>query len=851
MTEPHVAPELAGEYAANLVEPSERARIEAHVDQCASCRELLSAIARAMFSTTGSSFSADKAPGPDTVLPRGTKVGHFSLEQPLGAGGMGLVYLAYDSRLDRHVALKCVRERRGDVQQLLSEARIMAQLAHPNVVPVYDVIEADGQTFIAMELVVGRTLRQWLDSAPRTWEQIVDLFLEAGAGLSAAHQAGIVHGDVKPGNVLVGKDERVRVTDFGLASVGGTGEGGVVRGTEAYLAPEQRKGATCDAKSDQYAFAVSLNEALTGSMPGQAPRKRSSAPASVRRVVERALSTNPADRFPSMRELLAALRSARAARWRWVVAAVALTSTFALLAFGAGGQRATAAQCEASALSTPWTATARDAARAAFDRTKLSYAAETFSRVDANLAAWQRAFDEARSKACAVSFFSRGPSPTLPRQLACLEENVLDARALVAQLNDADVGVVLHASAASQQLRSPLECTAVSPEVTAVVPAEAEAFHEKVAATRALAASGKYQASLELAKEANAIAERSKDPHLRAAAKTLLGGIHGLVGEFELAATTLREAIRLSEVVHDDRSRCFAWSDLLAVEYNLGHTDQVLALSELALGACERIDDVRLLTDVISSRGSSLSDKGRYAEAKVLLEDAVRRRELAYGPKDRRTSAMLSVLANTMAMSGDLKGAIDAHRRALEGAEAGFGLAHPETAIIRQNLGDDFLYGLDLPPAVQALTAAVDTLSAANGPKSRGVAIAATDLAFAHLLQGDARRAFEVAENTVGVFAESFPKHPVYAMALLARHQAGLALGTAPRVDDLELALTLSNDLPPFEKGRVQLALGTAITDPKRAQGLVTAAKENLATTTLPLIEQERRRAEQWLSTKQ
>lgn len=849
MSETHVAPELAGEYAANLVEPAERARIEAHVDACASCRELLSAIARAMFSTTGSGFSGDKAPAADAVLPRGTKVGHFSLEQPLGAGGMGLVYLAYDSRLDRHVALKCVRERRGDVQQLLSEARIMAQLAHPNVVPVYDVIEADGQTFIAMELVAGRTLRQWLDSAPRTWEQIVDLFLEAGEGLSAAHQAGIVHGDVKPGNVLVGKDERVRVTDFGLASVGGSGESGVVRGTEAYLSPEQRKGAACDAKSDQYAFAVSLHEALTGSLPGQATRKRSSAPASVRRVLERALSTSPADRFPSMRDLLVALRSARAARWRWVAAAVAITSTFAL-AFGAGGQRATAAQCEASALATPWTPAARDAARAAFDRTKVSYAAETFSRVDTNLAAWQRAFDEARAKTCSVSFFSRGPSPTLPRQLACLEESVLDARALVAQLNDADVGVVLHAIAASQQLRSPLECTAVAPEVVSGVPAEANVFHEKVAATRALAASGKYQASLVIAKEADVIAERSKDPHLRAAAKTLLGGIHGLVGEFDLAASNLREAIRLSEIVHDDRSRCFAWSDLLAVEYNLGHTDQVIALSELALGACERIDDVRLLTDVMSSRGSSLSDKGRYAEAKVLLEDAVHRRELAYGPKDRRTSAMLSVLANTMAMSGDLKGAIDSHRRALEAAEAGFGLAHPETAIIRQNLGDDFLYGLDLPPAVQALSAAVDTLSAANGPKSRGVAIAATDLAFAHLLQGDAQRAFDVADTTIAVFAESFPKHPVYAMALLARHQAGLALGKPARVEDLELALTLSDDLPPFEKGRVQLALGTAIADTRRAWTLVTAAKENLATTTLPLIEQERARAERWLSTK-
>lgn len=124
MAAEHLEPETAAPYAANLLEAPERAQIDAHIDGCTSFRELLPALARAALSSVGDRF---KSPESNTeVLPRGTRVGHFEFQQPLGAGGMGVVYLAFDSRLDRQVALNCVRDRRTEPQQLLTEARLMA-----------------------------------------------------------------------------------------------------------------------------------------------------------------------------------------------------------------------------------------------------------------------------------------------------------------------------------------------------------------------------------------------------------------------------------------------------------------------------------------------------------------------------------------------------------------------------------------------------------------------------------------------------------------------------------------------------------------------------------------------------
>ncbi|MBI4704291.1 MAG: serine/threonine protein kinase [Deltaproteobacteria bacterium] len=160
---------------------------------------------------------------------RGDLLGRYLVIDPLGAGGMGVVVAAYDPELDRKIALKLIRE---DALQgpgaamararLQREAQAMARLSHPNVVAVFDVGDIDGQLFVAMEYV-EQTLERWLRARP--WSEVLDGFLQAGRGLGAAHEAGLVHRDFKPANVLVGRDGRVRVTDFGLVAAIGAAQG--------------------------------------------------------------------------------------------------------------------------------------------------------------------------------------------------------------------------------------------------------------------------------------------------------------------------------------------------------------------------------------------------------------------------------------------------------------------------------------------------------------------------------------------------------------------------------------------------------------------------------------------------
>ncbi|MCB9570262.1 MAG: serine/threonine protein kinase [Myxococcales bacterium] len=248
---------------------------------------------------------------PLEVPPEGRLFGRYTLLRPLGRGGMGTVYAAYDEELDRKIAIKLLRgdprERASEgegagagegAHHLLGEAQALARLSHPNVVQIYDVGVIGGQVFLAMEYVQGKTLREWEREAPRSWREVVALFRQAGEGLAAAHDAGLVHRDFKPDNVLVGEDGRVRVLDFGLAARrerGATGEGdelsartlssisrsdlrsasatGVTRtlvGTPAYMSPEQHLRLEADGRSDLFAFCVALYEALHGERPSAA-----------------------------------------------------------------------------------------------------------------------------------------------------------------------------------------------------------------------------------------------------------------------------------------------------------------------------------------------------------------------------------------------------------------------------------------------------------------------------------------------------------------------------------------------------------------------------------------------------
>ena len=301
---------------------------------------------------------------------------------------MSTVYDAYDPELDRRIALKLVTAWDNNDDQgparLVREARAMAKISHPNVAPVYDAGVYDGAVFIAMELIDGPTLEAWTSRTARPWTEILRMYLLAGRGLAAAHDAGLIHRDFKPDNVMVGPDDRPRVLDFGLARpaaldhddqllladeddlfderdldariddyetqyramrptpapdpaakqagtisssfdlVVDVTRNGVVTGTPAYMSPEQHQGESGGPASDQFAFCVSLWEALYRQRPFpgktyfaiadaiiegrlQPPPHNTHVPGWIRNLLERGLAVDPAARHPSMRSLLASV----------------------------------------------------------------------------------------------------------------------------------------------------------------------------------------------------------------------------------------------------------------------------------------------------------------------------------------------------------------------------------------------------------------------------------------------------------------------------------------------------------------------------------------------------------------
>ncbi|MFO0615721.1 MAG: response regulator [Polyangiaceae bacterium] len=274
--------------------------------------------------------------GPGDVFDR------YRIEERVGTGGMGIVFRAHDAKLDRLVALKVLQPREiylapsveNASLRLVAEARAAAKLSHPHVISIYDVGAVDGVPFLAMEFVVGATLRAKTD-AP--WEQKLKWLVEVADALSAAHRAGLIHRDVKPENVMVRADGRALVLDFGIARitegrspVSSSGTGQLIRGTPFYMSPEQLFGEAVDGRSDQFSWGVMAYELFSGELPwgdAEGPVAIVKAitrvvppalgplapalPAHVAAAVDRALSKAPSDRFASMELLLAEIAPGR------------------------------------------------------------------------------------------------------------------------------------------------------------------------------------------------------------------------------------------------------------------------------------------------------------------------------------------------------------------------------------------------------------------------------------------------------------------------------------------------------------------------------------------------------------
>src|ERR1051326_8584086 len=279
-----------------------------------------------------------------TSAPPPEQIGPYRMEAPLGEGGMGVVYRALDTKLNRPVAIKFLSGDVGDVaarRRFQREAEMASSLNHPHIVSVYDVGEAGGRQYIVTEFVDGGTLKDWLREA-RTAKQVVELLIGVADGLAAAHAATILHRDIKPANVLVAKNGYAKLADFGLAKLEereptettatlteGRTRPGAVLGTIAYMSPEQAAGKRVDARSDIFSFGVLLYESLAGKRPfggatelevlktiihGEPEPLGEEVPPALREVVEKALEKDPADRYQTMRDMVVDLRRATRAR---------------------------------------------------------------------------------------------------------------------------------------------------------------------------------------------------------------------------------------------------------------------------------------------------------------------------------------------------------------------------------------------------------------------------------------------------------------------------------------------------------------------------------------------------------
>ncbi len=606
---------------------ADRARIETHVDECEMCRCVLAELVR-------HDVVAEWTPG--------ARIGRYALEARIGRGGMGAVWRAYDAELSRAVALKRVHAGAGDDERarLVREARVAAQLQHPNVVAVYEVGEERGEPFLAMELVDGETLARWLETS-RSTPTIVGVLVQAGRGLAAAHAQGLVHRDFKPQNVLVDRNGRVRVADFGLARAEGLAVGervpadgralssltetGTLSGTPAYIAPELVEGARPDARSDQYAFAVTAFEALYGRHPFAGATveakwlemaagridwpRRSRIPTRFARIVERALAVDPAARWPNVDAFADALAGALRPRVAWALGgAVIAIAVVCAIVVAVSTRTAPKADCDSGAelVDTVWSAPARATLGLAFAGREGELAATTRLVDD-----WTGAWRLGRHAACHVA------PPEVAARVACLDRALGALRAQLAAWPTADAAAIARGVDAVAGLPRPDDCADHAPQL-----GSSPKLDERVARVVALDALGRDRDARPQVDALVSDTEASGDPGVLARALVAAGRVEAALGERERARDHDARAARESARAMDDVTTLAALLDEARAATDSGRPADALGLCDAAEALVVRAKLARQ-DRVVVARADALEQLGRAPEAIAAYRQAI------------------------------------------------------------------------------------------------------------------------------------------------------------------------------------------------------------------------------------
>ncbi|MBI3073093.1 MAG: tetratricopeptide repeat protein [Deltaproteobacteria bacterium] len=816
-----------------------RADAERHLTHCASCRGLIAGAARVTEDDVSQNDAAAGA-DPSLPLPRGAIVGRYVCLNPIAAGGMGVLYAAYDPELDRKVAVKLLRTdfNRSDtaplMTRMLREAKAMARLSHPNVVAVHDVGTVRDEVFIAMEFVAGSTLSDWLSAKPRPWREILDAFIDAGRGLAAAHEVGIVHRDFKPDNVLVGYDGRVRVTDFGLAhsldanasrvettvvsgapstlatDVSGTG---LLIGTPKFMAPEQMEQGSVDARTDVFSFCVSLFEALYGEPPygGESLEAIQSAirmgqiregapgravPTWLRRALVRGLSADPARRFSSMTALLDAFDwQGRMERRRIGIGVGALALAISgLIAFWPKMSETKICQGAAEKIESVWGAKRAEAARHAFVATALPFAEDFWRRTESALDAYTKAWADMRTEACVATRVRREQSESLlDLRIACLDARLRDFDALVEIFSRADAKVVEKSIEVARSIADLRVCADTEtlkrgrPILLPGLRAKIDAFDTTMAPIRALLKLGKFREALPRATAAIPEATALRHAPTLAKAYQLLGEAHYAGDAAKEAVRAFQEALWAAESAGDERQKISAAIFLVYVtgygQRNPDRAEEWARFASAVLARIGRNDEVEAW--LVGARAAVHDLRGRYAELLRDRERAVALFERAVSRNDLRTAEAIDALGYALRRAGRSAEAARHHEEAAGIYERLLHPDHPAVGRALYNLGFALAKNGYARQALASFERALEISRKIQGSDRGEGAWRIAGTAHARTLLGEFEKAEALSTRALALAEESYGRdharvawfHMVHAAALRERGAFARALG--------------------------------------------------------------------------
>jgi len=727
-------------------------------------------------------------------IERGQSIGRYLVVDVLGAGAMGVVYRAYDPDLDRALALKVVGDAsdgstRGAREQarLLREAQAMARVSHPNVIQVFDVGELDTGVYVAMELVDGMTLKEWMVRT-RAPAQVLALFEAAGRGLAAAHAQGLTHRDFKPDNVMVDRDDQPHVLDFGLARAShrpeidetteslrsgenavsldrSMTEAGSLLGTPAYMSPEQYRGEPADQRSDQFAYCVALFEALVGRRPfkGQTITALAAAvnagridmptrpPVSrgVMRAILRGLSVAPEDRFESMNALLTALQRPRAR-----------SRSLGLLVGASGlaiGAVAVAQSSRPAEVPTPcrgaqddvdalWTTERRSTIQQAFVAAAGERGARTWREAETALEHYLAGWVDARTDACEATRIREEQSEALlDRRIACYDARLRGVSATLGVLASADATAVDNAKDAVDGLPT-LEGCAQTERLLSATPRPTDP--ETLATLTALEGRldtlvadfnlGHYEPVLEQLEALVTEADDLGHAPLRTRVWSLLGDAQAEAGRNADAVAAFEEALHAAIEADDPDAAAEVALDLgLSTGHFGADTDRGLRTLDLARAFAQRAADPRRLEILATENEAAIRvTRGEMAKS---LELHTRVRDYWEDRDDGATHLATTLLdmGAVYAATGRADEAAEVLQQAVRVRKEAYGDDHPLTANALREYGSSLSKLERFDEAEAEFLEALKIQEGARGRQSRNVAILLDDIGRVLRARGD------------------------------------------------------------------------------------------------------------------